>query len=468
MQRRGGQRRDPRRRPQDEVDAEPQPLPDQGVEPQRIERRAQHGARHREQFDHREREWIADQHIGAEFVEVVGHERSRGAGRASRGEQGPRRSVARPVQPAQEGVAGIDARLAQWIFLAAGVGRPRREPRLEGGHEARDGGERQLETRAQDRFRLEQDDKKRREGEVAHAHRLTVEQHRAQHDQRHEQRAFGADARARAKVVGDRPGHRQRRRPFLDGIMQRQGPRHRQQAAQSPIENPGHQRHLHAGDGDDVEDAGLADDIARGVVEKIALARHHRGADRARGAADHALDAPRQRVAHAVDASEKAQAHPGGRWRVGALDPAQRVADRAQPREIGVAGEVVAARQRRARRRHQPRGHFDEVAGGDIEVALRRQPHAVGRRGGVEPFGRRDAQHKARALAAEIHLLQPARDFDDAHAVEHGRRHAPRSQRSAGDAAKQRGERHEQTPGRGLFTREKREAAERREHQRRI
>ena len=226
-----------------------------------------------------------------------------------------------------------------------------REPRLHHRDQRRDGGERELEADAEDRLGLDRDDREHREREIAHGQRAPVEDDRAEHDQRHDQRALGADARAGRDVVEERADHRDARRPFLDRIVERQRRRQRQQAARDDEEDAGDQRHLHAGNRDDVEDAGLADEVLGVVGEEVALARHHGGGDRALVAADDRVrpGAPGgcARGRSPRRSAGRRLASPGGGR---TLDRAERRADRADAGEIGVAGEVVAAGQRRRAR----------------------------------------------------------------------------------------------------------------------
>ncbi len=79
------------------------------------------------------------------------------------------------------------------------------EPRLHHRDQRADRGERELEADADHRLRLERDDREHGKREIAHRQRAPVEDHRAEHDQRHDQRALGADARAGRDVVGDEP-----------------------------------------------------------------------------------------------------------------------------------------------------------------------------------------------------------------------------------------------------------------------
>ena len=80
------------RRPHDAIDAKTHIAPHKGIETERIKQRAQKRARHRENFDDGQGQRIADQHIGAELMEVIGHEGRRGGGRAEGREQQPKRS----------------------------------------------------------------------------------------------------------------------------------------------------------------------------------------------------------------------------------------------------------------------------------------------------------------------------------------------------------------------------------------
>ncbi len=186
-----------------------------------------------------------------------------------------------------------------------------REPRLHHRDERADRGEGELEADAEDRLRLQRDDRQHGEGEIAHGQRAPVEDDGAEHDQRHDQRALGADARAGGEVVAKRAEHRDAGRPFLDGVAQGQRRRQRQQPPRDDEEDAGDQRHLHAGDGDDVEDAGLADEVLGVVGEEIALARDHRRGDGALVAADDRVDAQGEAVARLIDRREKALAPRG-------------------------------------------------------------------------------------------------------------------------------------------------------------
>ncbi len=139
-------------------------------------------ARHRENFDDGQGQRIADQHIGAELMEIIGHERRRGGGRAEGREQQPQ------GPPPQQRLYGFERHAFALAFDRAGslsqrlVTAPRGHPRFIDGNQGRHRRERQLEARAHDRFRLDQNDKRRGDREIAHGQRLPVEQNRSQHD----------------------------------------------------------------------------------------------------------------------------------------------------------------------------------------------------------------------------------------------------------------------------------------------
>ena len=102
-------------------------------------------------------------------------------------------------------------------------------------------------------------------------------------------------------------------------------------------------------------DAGGAQSLVGVLVDEPALAGDERRRDGAGLAADGVGDAARQSVACRIDrrGEAKRKVRRNRRRRHGDA-PGQR-ADRADPAEIGVAGEIVAAGPRRLRRRQQAR-----------------------------------------------------------------------------------------------------------------
>ena len=175
------------------------------------------------------------------------------------------------------------------------------EPRLHHRNQGRHRGERELKADAENRLRFDRDDGQDREGEVAHSERPPVHDHRAEHDQRHHERALGANARAGGDIVKQRARHRDAGRPFLDRVFERERRRQREQAARYDEEDSGDERHLHAGYCDDVEYSGLADEVLGVVGEEVALSRHHGRGDRALVAADDRVDPLGEAIARLID-----------------------------------------------------------------------------------------------------------------------------------------------------------------------
>ena len=178
------------------------------------------------------------------------------------------------------------------------------QTRLHHRDERRHGGEGKLETHPEHRLRLPGHDGEHGEGQVAHGQSAPVEDDGAEHDQRHDQRAFGPDARPGAKIVGAGAQHRDDGRELLDRNPQRQNRDQSQQTTRDDEENPGDQRHLHAGDGDDMENAGFADQVFCVLREKIALAGDHGRADGALVAANRRTHPQSQTVADSVHRRE--------------------------------------------------------------------------------------------------------------------------------------------------------------------
>ena len=228
-------------------------------------------------------------------------------------------SVAQKVASSAAAGPSVAAREKAETNFFQGLARPILRPRLLArrklsvgarlidGDERGDRGERKLEARAEQRLGLEEDHEEGREGEIAHRHRRPVEENRDQHDDRHDQRALRADARARREVVENGAEDRERRRPFLDRVIERERAREREDAPQPDEEDAGDEAHLNAGDRDDVKNPGLADELLGVVGKEVALAAHHRRGDRAGVALQPLIDARGERIAEAVDSREETQ-----------------------------------------------------------------------------------------------------------------------------------------------------------------
>ena len=127
-------------------------------------------------------------------MEVIGHERG-GRSRRAGGREDERERFPEEVG---EQAGRRDAALRQ---IGIGIALEAREPRLHHRDQRRHRGEGKLEAHPEDRLRLDGDDGEDREGEVAHGQRPPVHDHRAEQDQRHDERPLGADARAGGDVV---------------------------------------------------------------------------------------------------------------------------------------------------------------------------------------------------------------------------------------------------------------------------
>ncbi len=203
-----------------------------------------------------------------------------------------------------------------------------------------------------------------------------------------------------------------------------------------------------------MKNAGAADGFARLFGQKIALARHHRDGDGAVVAADRLKHPLGQHVARAIYGGEEAQAprRRSGR-RLDFFRRAQHIADAADAREKGVAGEIVAARQRSFWGRQRPDFGGDEIARSEAGRAACAQAQAERGRAGAHPFHFGDAQHDSRAIArgetgvfrrplrSSVHFLDEAGDLADKRSLQDRRvhpRHAPACRKLAGEKGGQR------------------------------
>ena len=349
-------------------------------------------------------------------MEIIGHEGRGGRGRAKGREQQAERPPPQMLFQRREGQARaiLDGPSTQRIVFLA-VQHHGAHAGFIDGDERRHSCEGQLEARAHDRFRLDQNDERGGDGEVAHGQRLPVEEDRRQHDYSHEQRAFGANPRSRREIVKNGARDGESRRPFLDRIGERQRLAQSQDPPQADKKNRCDKRHLDAGNCDDMKNPGLADDLLGFAGEKIALAGDHRCGNGSRIAANDRIDAARQRIAAAIDrhhhGGPKARRH----GRRDNLDAAQDIADSAELREPSVSCKIIAAGQARAGRRQQPRLEVDKGAGLERRCPPRREPDADGRLIGCEAARRLYTQEKAGAGAAVIHFFDKTverRDMD--------------------------------------------------------
>ncbi len=163
--------------------------------------------------------------------------------------------------------------------------------------------------------------------------------------------------------------------------------------------------------------------------QEIPLARDHCRRDGARVAANDCVDAVRERIAAAIDRHHRRGREPNRGGRSHDLDAPQHIADGAELREPGIAGEIIAAGQTRARWRQQPRLEAHNSAGLERRGAARRQPHPDRRRIGRKASGGMDPQKKARPSAAEVHFLDRTFERGDPDLIDRRRRDTRRPQR---------------------------------------
>ena len=149
------------------------------------------------------------------------------------------------------------------------------------------------------------------------------------------------------------------------------------------------------------------------------------------------------------------------------LDRPQRRADRADAGEKRVAGEIVSARQGRARGRQQARLELDIVARRDVGRVAGRHPDPARNLLLRHAVGADDADHHARADGPQVHFLDEALQADDADAVEHRRGDSRRAQRHRQETGEQRGDGEREAESERAGAGDPRERGEEGDHQRR-
>ena len=171
------------------------------------------------------------------------------------------------------------------------------------------------------------------------------------------ERRGARDGQVREGADGPRDG-----RPFADVIAERDRRDEREHEARREEHGAGHDRHVQAGDGQDVNEAGVAIGGIRCLRDAAALARYERDGDRALLAGEDGRDALGDRLAEPIEgrAHLEIPGHRGGD-RCG-LWHRERVADAAEAEEPGLTREVIAAGERGAGGRREHRAHADRVA----------------------------------------------------------------------------------------------------------
>jgi hypothetical protein len=124
-----------------------------------------------------------------------------------------------------------------------------------------------------------------------------------------------------------------------------------------------------------------------------------------------------------------------------ALDWPERRADRANAGEKRIAGEIVSARQRRARGGQQTRLELHIVAGRDVGRVAGRDSDPAWNFLLRHAVGADDADHHARADGPQVDLFDKALQGDNADAVEHWGCNSRRAQRHRQETREQRRDR---------------------------
>ena len=308
-----------------------------------------------------------------------------------------------------------------------------------GGDEGGDGRIRHLEARAEQRFGLARQHDERRQRQVAHAQRRPVDEDRAEHDEGHDQRPLGRHLGPGEDAIGGRAEHGDRGGDLLHRPQQRERRDRGEKGARQPEDGSRRQHHVQAGDRDDVVDAGGAQSLVGVLVDQPALAGDERRRDGAGLAADRFGDAAREigarRIHRRGEAKRKVR---GNRRRLHGDAPGQR-ADRADPAEISVAGEIVAARPRRLGRRQQARVGGDEVARLEALPVAQADAHALRTCLGRERGEVMHAHDDARARVALVDALDEAAQRADDRAAEHRRLDGAHAHDAGGEAEEQGG-----------------------------
>jgi len=167
-----------------------------------------------------------------------------------------------------------------------------------------------------------------------------------------------------------------------------------------------------------MEDPGLADHVLRRFGEEsrlpVTMAAAIAPASPPTIASMRRANALRPRSIAIIAAKNRA-------WRRGRrreLDPAERIADGAEPREPGVFREVISAGEARARRRQKPRLEAHIGAGLERRRSAHGKPDAIGCFLGREPGGGIYPQNETSAGRTKVHLLDEPFDRRNPDAVE--------------------------------------------------
>jgi hypothetical protein len=175
-------------------------------------------------------------------MEVIGHVGDRRRAGEQRHDDQPRDLAPAPQRNAR----------AEW--RVGSTAHPR-QPLLITGNQRQRRGERHLKARMNDRLGRDEEHAERRHHERPQRERLAInhyaDEDNGDHDEGTLRRHFGA----REKQIERRSAQSRKRRPFLDRMPAGERPHQRERRAQYEEDDAGHQRHVIAGDRQDVADA---------------------------------------------------------------------------------------------------------------------------------------------------------------------------------------------------------------------
>ncbi len=394
-------------------------MPDRPVPAQWIEREAEHGTGHRNEFDQRQGQRIANQHIEAEFVEVGGHEGGAcqcGAGCGDQQRDNPAAgTMKRTLWRGPLALHALGVALLAWCRAAWPV------TRFMHRHQCRNRGKGQLKSSSQQSFRLQQNDAQSREGEVAHGQGFAVQQHRAKHDQGHDQRPLGADPRATEQRVGERPDHGKAGRPFSDRPLQGQRGAQAEQASHQPKQQAGHQTHLDAGDGHKMKNSGFADQLAQALIEHATLARDHGNGNGAALTWHGGQNIVGDTVAQPVERHGKALAHGRRKGRIKHFDAPQNRTDATKSGKKGVCCKIITARHGGMRGRQQAGLEGYEIPSLGAWPGTHGHPYHLRAMRPWQRIGAGDIDNQTCADRTPVDTRYIAGDFNNADVVQHRR-----------------------------------------------
>ena len=277
------------------------------------------------------------------------------------------------------------------------------------------------------RFRRHRQHDQGRDRERAKRNRPAIDHDRDQHHGCHEERALRRHFRPRQQQIEGGRDEGCRRRPFLDGVADRERGKQRQQRPYRKEHDAGDDSHVIAGDRQHMAETGDEHRIIHRLRDRVAPPGQQRGGDRALVAFERGPDPRVDRIAQALHHGRIAQAQPAaGDGRLRGLDRAHHEAGGADAGKEHVAAEIVTARPHRGERRQQPRLQLDKTADRGRRPLLHRQPHAFELCRSARAFHGDDAQHKTVGALADVAGFDEARQR---HRKHRPRQHAMRDPR---------------------------------------